>query len=821
MRYLHVMLLAVVLMPLTALAQSDAEHQQFLFAYKLLQRGEVDEAAREFDEYLGKFPKGEKLGDAQYYRALLHRKAGDNVKAALLLRNAAKPTLVPPYAVDLLCGQAFTDERRYTDALASLEKIDIDKLEPKIAVSALYLKGLAYRGAQNLDAAATSLQDAAKLDTPMKARALLDLAKVRALLKDTDKARAALDQCLAVDDTAVTPEAARFAGDLAYNAGDYGKAMGYYHSVVSRHQTTTHFAPAVVGLMWAQFADKQYDDLIKTFDGAVDALPVSDRLPAIYLAGSAHQEKGDHLKAIELLSRVSGGEGKLPIQEKVLYKLALSLFETAKYQEMDRIATRLLKRFPDTQLRVDVAFLQATAQAKSGQVQAGADRLSQFIDRGPSTPYYQQALLRRAHLYETNSLIEPAAGDYQSYLNSVKTPSATSVQAGFRLMELLGALKEHDRVIALASGFLELADTNLRTAEAEQEALYRLAVAHRFKNELDKALAIHARLTRDHPINPYRGESILEQGLIYMTQDDPGRGVPMLLDAVKREELKPFSRFSALRIIAQHDEDNDNAQRAFELRIQMQQLAGTDQALSDDEALWMGDQLIKRDQAKEALQFLGGVESKEHKERAMLLTGRAQRMVDNLNDALKTLNEVRAISERYGVEAWLEIALVYRDQGKLDESLAELIPLQDPDRGHTIAARALYEAGLIHGGKFAELPRGPQAQEQADKAREAFKKLWLLYPDRKGEDLAKEAYLALAQLLLVNGDKEGEVKVLAELTEAYPESAYGAFARALLAQRANRLEQFDRELRQTIQKATDSNNPQLARMAEQLLRRER
>ncbi|MFK7790679.1 MAG: hypothetical protein AB8C95_14450, partial [Phycisphaeraceae bacterium] len=52
-------------------AQSDAEHQQFLFAYKLLQRGEVADAASEFDEYLGKFPNGAKLGDAQYYRALL------------------------------------------------------------------------------------------------------------------------------------------------------------------------------------------------------------------------------------------------------------------------------------------------------------------------------------------------------------------------------------------------------------------------------------------------------------------------------------------------------------------------------------------------------------------------------------------------------------------------------------------------------------------------------------------------------------------------------------------------------------------------------
>ena len=164
----------------TAYAQSDAEHQQFLFAYRLLQRGDVEEAASEFDDYLGEFPQGEKLGDAQYYRALLYRRAGDNERAAETLDDSADPTLVPGYAVDLLRGQVPSDLGRFEDALASLERIDVEDLEPNVAVSALYLKGLAYRGADNLEAAATALGDAAQLDTPMRARALLDLAKVRA-----------------------------------------------------------------------------------------------------------------------------------------------------------------------------------------------------------------------------------------------------------------------------------------------------------------------------------------------------------------------------------------------------------------------------------------------------------------------------------------------------------------------------------------------------------------------------------------------------------------------------------------------------------------
>eukprot|EP00752_Nemacystus_decipiens_P015208 g13541.t1 len=773
------------------LSRSDAEHQQFLFAYKLLQRGEVAEAAAEFEEYLGKFPRGEKFGDAQYYRALLYRKAGQNDKAALLLKSAKAPTIVPAYAVKLLHGQILSDQGRFKEALGPLEQIKTDDLDDKVAVSALYLKGLAYRGADNLGAAATALADAAQLDTPMKARALLDLAKVRALMKDNAKALAALERCLKIEDQAITPEAARFAGDLSYNAGDYEKAINYYSTVSSRYQSSPHFAPSVVGLLWAQFADSRFDDLYKTFDNAIDALPVSDRLPAYYLAGSAYQAQARHDNAVEMLSMVAGGSGSLPIQEKVLYKLALSQFELEQYEPMRATIASLLKRFPETKLAVDVAFLQATADAKAGQVQQGAARLTQFVEQGPSSPYYQQALLRRAHLYETNAEIEPAAKDYRAYLKSVDQPTPTSLQASFRLMELLSALSKHSEVIALSTGVLQIDVPELRTPSVEQEALYRLAVAQRFSGDLDQALLTHSRLTRDHPINPYRAESLLEQGLIRMTQGDSEDGVPLLLDAVEREGLTSSAKVSALRIVAQHYADEGQTQKAFDLRVKMQQVADRDQVLTDDESLWMAEQLLARGKAKQAVMFAGAVEDEKLKDRAGLVLGRALREDGKVDEAIEVLGEVRAVSDRYSADAWLELALVYRDQGKDKLALTELAALQNPDRGHRIASRALYEAGLIHAFLFKTNTQTQAGEAHAKSAREAFKKLWLLYPDREGEDQAKRAYLALAELQQAMGDAAGEVKTLEELATAHPDSAYASYAKAMLAIRAGQAERAD------------------------------
>lgn len=813
------LLLCAIACPPTAYAQSDAEHQQFLFAYKLLQRNEVNEAAAAFDEYLGKFPDGDKLGDAQYYRALLHRKAGDNRKAVALLAKASEPTLVPGYAMKLLSGQAYSDLGEYKQALASLEAIDTDELPAKVAVSALYLKGLAYRGAQNLPAAATALADAAELDTPMKPRALLDLAKVQAQMKDNDQALASLAKCLKLEDPATAPEAARFAGDLSYNAGQYDEAVGYYTTVINRYQSSKHFAPAQVGLMWARFASDEHEAVLKAYDQAAPTLPAGQRTTADYLAGSAHQELGQHEQARALLQRVAEGEARPSIREKALYKLAVSLFELGEYAQLQAAAGMLLERFPQTDLRADVAFLQASADAEAGQVDKGVARLTELIRQGPDAGFYGPALLRRAHLYEKHGKLEAAVDDYDTYLDTVDKPNRTAMQTRLRLMELLGALARHERVIELAQGILAAEDTAPVTAEIQQEALYRLAVAHRYAGDLDKAMDAHKQLMQQHPLNPYAAESGYEQGLIWMTQGEADQGVPMLLEAAENDKLGESSRLSAMRVVAQHEEDRGNDDRALKLRLTMQQLAGAE-VFNDDERLWLGEALIERGESRRAVGYLSQVQAESKQERAELLIGRAYRHAGEMEEALAALNEVRAVSERYSVDAWLEIAKVYRDQGKLDEALRELAALQNPDRGQRIASQAMFEAGLIHKQKAVMALRTSwrAAEPSYRSARDAFKKLWLLYPDREGEHLAKRAYLHLAALQHAMGQSESEVRTLTELIEAEPQTAAATLAKAVLADRAGQRERADAYLRQALNEA--DGGIELGQLAGQLIRRD-
>ncbi|MEM9416257.1 MAG: tetratricopeptide repeat protein [Planctomycetota bacterium] len=768
--------------PASAGAQTDAEHQQFLFAYKLLQRGDFEEAADEFDEYLGSFPDGEKLGDAQYYRALLYRKQGQNERASALLAGAADPTLVPAYAVDLLHGQVLSDLGRFEQALASLEGIDTDALEPRVAVSAFYLRGLAYRGADNLEAAATALSDAAQLDTPMRARALLDLAKVQALMEEPDAAVETLDRCLAVENLDTSPEAARFAGDITYNQGHFDDAIAYYGQVVARFQSSAHFAPAVVGTLWAQFGAEKYDDLLTTFDRFRDALPVQDRLAAWYLAGSAQQELGNHEAAVGLLLPVSRGDGSVPLQEKVLYKLAVSQYHLGEHAAMAQTIGLLVRHYPDSALKVDLAFMQASADAEQGEVQRGAARLTQFVEEGADSPYYQQALLRRAHLYETHGQTAPAARDYRAYLASVEAANPTSIQATFRLIELATALAEHDEAKTLAQQVLAVREVALRTPEVEQEALYRLAVSERYLGNLNEALAAHDRLADRHPLNPYSAESSLERGLIHMKLGDPGRGVPLLLDASRSASLPLAARVGAMRIAAQHYEDHGDADLALALRREMEDAVGLD-GLSPQERFWLAQVALDGGDTEAALRYIDGIDEGPLGEDARLLRGVALRIAGDYDASAAVLEELRAVSERLTLDAWLELARTHRAKGDLDASLQELAGLINSERSQQIASQALFESGGVRRELAARLRQRDDAAgalAQLAEARKDLMKVVLLHADRAGDDLAQRSYIELVEIAQAMDEPEKARGLLSELIEKYPESLYADFARALL-----------------------------------------
>lgn len=798
-------------------AQDDAAHTQFVFAYKLLQRHEDQAAAQAFDEFLGKFPRDDKVGDARYYRALLHRKAGESQRAADLLRGVTSTTLVPMPTVRLLQGQSLADGKRYDEAVAALSEIDLDKVPADTAASVQYLRGLAYRGAGNLDAAAKALQATADLDSPLAARALLDLARVQVLRDKPGDAIKTLDATVvkAKDlggeaGIATAAEASTFTGDLYYRAGQYDDAVKAYRRAIADFPSRAHYGPAVLGTLWSKYAAGNYRGVVEGYGDYAAKLPAQDAPTAAYLLGSAYRELGDHQKAADALAQVSPAGGRFPLAEKALYKLAASRYELGDPAGMRRALDELDRWFPKSQLAADAAFLRAAADAKEGDVAKGAAHLTDLIRQGEDAPYYEQALLHRAQLYERNGEAAAAVGDYAAYLKRVEatgqTDSPQARSASLRLSDLAYRLGKFDAAAGVAQRLLKQSKLDAAT---EQEALFRMALAlSRLEGEgrREQALATLDQLQTKHPANAFASEARYYRGLLLLStaadaesKDDAQKQAMKELSAAGGDEnlAKPM-RASALRVVALRQREADRAGEAINTLASLEDLVGRD-GMDVTERLWLAGELIQSGDAEgteRALRYAAPLAGKDVKlppavrAEALYRVGQAERRLGRTREAVAALGEVVSLGTAYDLEARLELGRTLADAGELDQALNELEGLASARP--RIAAAALWEMGraqrtLAERRMQARDEKG--ALEAIEAARTSFKKLALVYNQPELQPLPQRAHLALAQIESEFNRPAESRRWYADLIEAWPEKdkgdgaydAYTTFARAMLA----------------------------------------
>ncbi|MBI1336614.1 MAG: tetratricopeptide repeat protein [Phycisphaera sp.] len=806
-------------------AQNDnAAYQSFVFAYRLLQRGQDKAAAEAFDDYLGKFPSEPRRGDALYYRAMLARQAGEPTKAVKMLDGAPPPTLVPAHAVPILLGQSYLDLHDNKKALAALEKVRIDSLEPAVAASVHYLRGVAYRGADNLPAAAEQLKQVVSIDSPMKPMAMLDLARVQALQGQNEQATKTLEDAIDLKDPAVTPEAARLAGDIHAKAGRQELALEAYRKVLTGYQSSTQFAPSVVGTLWSLYQLKRYDELLKTYETYRDSLSGPDLGTAQYLAGSAYQDKSQHEQAIPLLTEASDTL-KSSGGDKALYKLAVSLLETGQYERMNQTLDRLVRDNPKSSLAGDAVFLRASADMRRGDPAAGAARLTQVVQLGKDHPLYARALLQRAALFESSNQPDAAVTDYRAYLD---TPEAqqnpdSRCSATLRVSDLLtglGLAKQSEQTLANLLAGQKLDPLN------EQEAIYRMMLAQVAQKKNKEALATVKTLLEKHPQNRYLDRATYYRGLLLLSLGRPDEALPDLMTAGNRETLDKSLRVNALRLSAltlrQANRDDDSAVTLAAL----EKLTGLD-GLSVDEQLWLGGRLSRLGQPREALRYLQPVLKLDPRKldgaqraRAYYAAGVCLRSLGQLDAAMTAFNQAVALG--YGLEkkARLEIARVYADKGHPDDALAEYEGLTASQDGSTAAAALLESARLyrVKSRGYADRGLTDRATDADEQAYKLLLKLTVLYGYPDLSPTAEAGYMELVDVASALNKGDECVAALKDLSKRFPETPYDLYARGELARREGKPADAKFLLRKARESAGPSILPELAQRIDAALR---
>jgi len=780
------------------IVSSDAAHQQFVFAYRLLQRNETLLAIKAFDNYLGDFPKDEKRGDALYCRALLARQTGNNPAAARFLKNAPSTSLMPDYAVPLLKGQVAVDLGDHAAALAALEQVKVDALDKNIKASVFYLRGSAYHSQKNYTAAAAQFKQVADLDTPMRARSLLDLGRVLALANQRDLAIKALRRCLVLNDPKIAAEAARLAGDLAYQAGQDDQAIDFYNIVLTRYTASEHLGAAIVGVLSSHLQSGRYGQLLEVFGQHKNSLKtIEERVNGWYLAASAHQELDDHNKAVLLLRQISVNATGSKIEDMVLYKLAFSQFELSKYDDMKVTVSRLQKEHPESQRSADADFLLACAAARQGDRVTGGARLTEIINAGPTHPYYGQALMQRARMFDDGQQLAPAINDYLQFIAYARSDKAnTNVEkktvfaAQMRVIDLQFRDGKYKQAAAGAEDLLKQGKLDPLT---DAEAMYRLGRAQIKLKQLDKAMSSLSGLLKKYPQNRYMAEARYYRGVLRLSQSQPDQAVADLEAAFAEPTLPDPLKINALRLVALHQREHGQTTRAVKTLLELEKLVSID-AMRTDEQLWLALYYTNQSKPRLAFKYLkpivsGDVEvNSKERTKALLLVARGLRNVNDPDAAIAAFREVIATGHGFGLEARLELARTLASQNKLKEAIGEyegLISAENFD----IASKAIYDAAQIY-RDIDRRSRRASDKDAAAKAREEASglllRIVLLYSRPQFSPLPELAHIDLAELSLISDDKDKAAKTLGELIEYYKDGPYVFYAKAMIMLQQNK-----------------------------------
>ncbi|QDU34870.1 Outer membrane protein assembly factor BamD [Poriferisphaera corsica] len=790
-------------------AQSSAELQQFRFAYKLMQRGETDLAEEAFDQYIDEFPQGDKLGDAMYYRAVLFQHEGKSAEAARVLSRIETTKLVPEGAVNLLKGQVMLDQKWYDDALATLEKVNVAKLKPGAAAAALYLKGRAYRGAGNMQAAAEALRQCANLESKVQVRAMIELSRVLVKLDQTPEAITTLEQSLALNSMEYEAEAARMAGDLSYRIGNYDQAVGFYDLVLKEHQTSDQFGPSVLGMLWSHHAAGRYELVLKKLESTKDLLSEADLGEAYYVAGASSAAADHHEQAVQLLDHALTLVGKGIMEEKVLYRLAVSQFELGWLGEMKTTVAKLKASYKDSDLLTDAMYLIAVAEAEQGDAAAGAAKLTEMIDKGDTNPYYHQAVLRRARLYETNNELDAASADYKRYVQAGSLDNPAVMRAALKYVDLRYQLEDYAEAEAVTQSMLDLRFTDDTTPAMtlepaiEQEAMFRLMLAQIKLSKLQDAINTLNNLESNHPLHAYRTYGTYYRGLLLMSTGQKTEAIEPLKKASSFETLPTELRTNALRLLGVYYRQLEETDAATQTLASIESLTGKD-SLQEDELLFLAEELQdaarqdtnKRERALSYLNLLITSGESDQSQisggamaRALYMRGQIHQDAGELNEAKDSFAYVIALGKGYDLDAQIDLAVVTAEQGQWEKALSELKDLRSSEASH-IAAKSLLESARIWRKIAQQRLLDDQPVSARDARREAeklLKRMVLLYPYQELNPLPQQGYIELASVVRMLENPDGERELLSEVAEKYPESEYATYAKALLAERLGKL----------------------------------
>lgn len=788
----------------SAFGQTSPADQQFTFAVRLLREGQMDLAKEALSDFARDYPSDRRAGDAFYQLALIAHRSGDLKAAMNYLQQVHQPLYASAAAVALLRGQFLLEADQPQQALDALETIDAKTLDDDAKRSTWhYLRGLGLKRTGKLDAAADRLSSASELDTPLRPRAFIELARVQSALGRSEAAMKSIRQAT---DLAKEPidaaEAAVLHADLAYRAGQFEAAIAGYDRIIESHATSDWFKPAIAGLLRSLYAAGLDQQLIERHDQLADRIAAADLGQSLYLRAAAHVRLKQYDKALSWLKQFNQRTDPGHAQRQAAIDLAgVCLYHT----DVNAFEDWYTINQPDSR---ELLYLRALAAISRKQPDKAIEHLSVLIQTpGTST---HQALLQRAALYEQMGKAELASADYALCASKYAKADEAAALEG-RAIELALNAGHHERVVALAGPWLS---RNARSDAAPRVQLM-LSLALLKQNKPAQSIA-----QLDQIIAAVTDESILTlahfyRGLAQATQFDaknPQHATSSIqsLNKAISGKLPDAQRAEAFSILAQLYRQTDQPDKALEAYQSLRSLS-PDRAIDPNTALWVGRGLIDAHKAQQALPWLQRVieqkpEDQATRSSAMYYHALAQAQLGDHAKAIEMYRRLLAYSQVFGDQGRLGLARSLQASGDRDGALEEYAGLINV-RGSAVAASALYESAMLlleQSRDHLAADQSKRAGELRTEARRRLNRLVILYDLRELDPLPAQAYLALGRLDALEGRSDLAATRYQKILDQAGQPAWHGLAAADLHWLAGRSDEAVRGWRDVVDNYPDS-----------------
>lgn len=752
----------------TALRASPESDRQFSFAARLMQQGQTPLAVDAFAQFIARYADDPRVPDAHYYLAAIARQNGDSRGAAAHLEAVNNPQNIPADAVHFLRGQVKLETGDAPAAAADLERIDPAKL-PDAESRAVwnYLLGAAYRGGDNLEAAAKRFDQASEAESSVRGLALLELGKARILLKQNPAAIEALAMAAADKkiDAAQSAEARALAADLCYQQGLYENAAELYRNIVDAPQATPQHAPAMIGLLRSLFAAGKDEQVVARYEALAKLLPADAHAESLYLLGASQVRLKQYSQAtLPLLDFYNRHGSTHRFSGEVTYLYTVCYFHTDPLG-FERWFASLEKDLPKMPQRHDLRYLRAQAAVKRGKTQEAAAYLAPLIDE-PDSPYAATALLERAALYEQLKQTETAAADYAAYSRRFGNDERAAA-AGKRAVDLAFADGQFAKVAELAEPWLK----EKHTPAEVNEIRFKLAIARIKLEKPDGALELLDQVLAGKSEEPLKSQANLYKGYVLAGRDKPAdqAAAAQSLQAALAGPLPESQQKEVCSALGQLHRVLQKPAESLAAYGQLRKLGGA-AGLDELTLLWIGKTHFDRGEFEAALPWLTDLLGRKNAypdvtAEALHLNAVSLQRLEQWDAAAIGYRKLLAFGKGYGEQGRLGLAQSLAGGSHLEDALDEYDGLINLETS-AIAAAALYDSALLRwelASRLAKAGDQAAAAPHREEARKRLSRVVILYDLPQLDPLPVQAMLALGRLLLEMGDK---TRALADLQQA-------------------------------------------------------